>query len=158
MITDKPPLTFMPSSEALVTLRQEFAWCLPDDFDPIMFSMFGDVFYTAGDASVYWLNTGTGVTSPVANSKEEFERLLKTDKSEGWLLSTLVQELRHEGKIPTAGECFTYAILPVFAEGKYEAWNFKPVPAHKHFGLTSTILRQIRELPVGAKVRVNVTP
>ncbi|WP_419555327.1 hypothetical protein [Sphingobium yanoikuyae] len=50
----------------------------------------------------------------------------------------------------TEGQCFTYVIPPVFAEGKYEVGNFAAVPMKEHFGLSSDLHRQMASLPEGA--------
>lgn len=150
-------LTFSPSSEALHSLRTEWSWVLTEDFEPILFSVLGDVFYTTSGGGVFWLNIGTAEVRRVADSVEEFRVALDQNR-ENWLLPSLVEALHREGKIPQPGECYTYAVLPIFNEGKYEPWNFKPVPAESHFALTACIHNQIRSLPDGTEVRIDVVP
>ena len=148
-------LVFTPSSEALHELRTSWAWLLPADSEPVLFSILGDVFFRTD--AVYWLNTGTASITRVAETVEEFEAALPVH-GDDWFLPPLVQALHDQGKVPAAGECYTYAILPIFAEGKYEPWNFKPVPAAEHFAATAQAHRQVAELPEGAQVQLQVGP
>jgi hypothetical protein len=123
-----------------------------------MVTAFGDVFYQSPDAAVYWLNTGTADTQCVASDRAEFEAKLQSEESVDWLLPDLIEALEAEGKDRAPDHCYTYAILPIFAEGEFETWNFKPVPVSQHFGLTAQIHRQIAELPDGAQVEISIEP
>jgi hypothetical protein len=126
------------------------------DWSPILFSVWGDVFLKRPD-DVAWLNTGTGELTSVAKDEDEFRELLRGFARSDWFLPVLVASLHELGKRPGPGECFTYAIYPVFAEGQYVPENFTPVPPASHFGLSGDLHRQIQDLEDGAKVRVTVT-
>jgi len=149
-------LTFEPSDEAVQQLRESWSWLLREPFVPVLFSVLGDVFFEPRSGGVWWLNAGTADVSRVAGSVEEFQGLLGTDLVEEWFMPSLVARLHAAGKRPSAGECFTYVTLPVFREGTYEVSNMNPVNAREHFALTGHILQEIRELPDGAQVRINV--
>jgi hypothetical protein len=149
-------LTFTPDQTALAAFGSAWSWRLPEHFQPILFSIFGDVFIAAEDGSVHWLNTGTGDLSRVANTVSDFRSILGTTAINEWFLPNLVLQLHEAGRAPEPGECFTYAIFPVFAEGKYEAWNFKPVPAAQHFEYSACVIRQVADVPDGAKVRLAI--
>lgn len=146
-------LTFTPDSAALATLSSDWCWLLPDDFSPLLFSVFGDVFYSDSTGKVAWLNTGTAEVIEVAACVDEFERLLGTAVANDWFLPDLVEALHRAGKVTALGECYTYAVLPIFAEGKFEEWNFAPVPGHQHFAVTAHVHRQMAGLPDGAQVK-----
>ena len=118
-------------------------------------SAFGDPFLVAAAGEVHWLNTGTAECTRVAGSLAEFEAALQRQPA-SWLLPRLAAALEAEGKFLADGECFTYAILPVFAEGKYEPWNFRPVPAWQHFEVTAQVHGQLEGMPDGTKVRLRV--
>ena len=149
-------LTFTPSDEAVQQLRESWSWILREPFVPIPFSVLGDVFFEPRSGGVWWLNAGTAEVSRVAGSVEEFQGLLGADLVDDWFMPDLVARLHGAGKRPTAGECFTYVTLPVFKEGTYEVSNLNPVNAREHFALTGHVHREIRELPDGAQVRINV--
>ena len=151
-------LTFTPDAEAVQELRSSWAWLLKEEYTPVLFTALGDVFYEVlPTGEVKWLNTGTGEVQSVAASVEQFREMLGTNKVEEWFLPVLVEQLHVDGKEPAAGECYTYVTLPVFAEGKYVLATLDPVPAKEHFAATAHVLREIQELPNGAKVRLNVT-
>jgi hypothetical protein len=150
-------LTFTPDAEAVRELRSAWAWLLKEDYSLVLFSVLGDVFFSVpSTGEVKWLNTGTGDVQRIAGSVEEFRELLSTEKAEEWFLPGLVEQLRVAGKVPAAGQCYTYVTLPVFAEGKYEVANLNAVPAREHFAATAYVLREVQELPEGAKVKLNV--
>ena len=148
----------IPSAEALAAFRESWSWCLPATYEVLLVTAFGDVFYQPADGGIYWLNTGTAETELVAANRTEFDAKLNTEEGVDWLLPDLVVALEAEGKDRAPDHCYTYAILPIFAEGKFETWNFKPVLAEEHFGLTSHVHRQIAELPDGAQVKIRVVP
>jgi len=151
-------LTFTPSGEAVQSLAESWKWLIKEPFSPVLFSILGDVFLQPESGGVWWLNTGTAELTRVADSVNEFRTLLGTDLANNWFMPGLVESLHKAGKVPGEGECFTYAILPVFREGKYVADNLNPVPAREAFGYTGDMHRQIASLPDGAKVKVSIGP
>lgn len=151
-------LTFLPSDEALASLRAAWEWLLPETFEPVMASALGDMFFQEDGPEIYWLNTGTADITRVADSREEFLELLETEQADHWFMPHLIEALEAAGKILQPDQCYTYAALPIFKEGKYEVGNLNPVPSAEHFGVTGDIHRQLRDLPDGAKVRITTQP
>ena len=147
-----------PDADALSQLRSAWSWRLPEHFEVLLVTAFGDVFLEVAGDGIYWLNTGTAEVELVAADRATFQAKLNGEEGMDWLLPDLIDELHAEAKVCGPGECYTYAILPIFAEGKYETWNFKPVPVAQHFGLTAHIHRQIEELPDGARVNISLDP
>ena len=150
-----PELVFTPDDDAIVALSASWGAAIGEPFTPLLFSVLGDMFYQS-QSGVYWLNTGAGEISRVADSKEIFQSLLRTDIVDEWFLPPLVEQLYAAGKIPPPGYCYTPIILPIFAEGKYTVSNLNPVPGREHFAVTAEIHSQIRSLPDGAKVTLSV--
>ena len=146
------------SESDLTELRASWAWLLPREFELVVVSALGDAFIRCNDGKVLWLNTGTGELSEVGESEALFWASAQGDSGLNWFMPKLLTELYRAGKTRRDGECYTYAILPVFAEGKYEEWNFKAVPACDHFAMTGKIHREIGDLPDGSKVRIVVDP
>ena len=151
-------LTFTPDNGAVQELAEAWGWLIKEPFTPVLFSIFGDVFYRTESGAVYWLNTGTGEVSSVAGSMGEFRERLGSEAADEWFLPGLVENLHTAGKIPAASACYTYKIFPVFAEGTYDVSNFNVVPAKEHFGLSGHLHREIQSVPDGSKVRVRVVP
>jgi len=150
-------LTFEPTADAIEQLSQAWAWLLKEPFRPLLFSTLGDMFFTRDDGTVWWLDTGAGEISRVADSVEDFQDKLGSDVINDWFLTNLVEKLHAAGKLPEPGECYTYVTLPIFQEGKYEVDNLNPVPAAEHFRMTGDVHREIAALPDGAKVKLTVT-
>ena len=149
-------LTMMPSVEAIDELRVAWSWLLPDEYQPVLFSALGDLFYQIASGEIWWLNTGTAEVSKLADSQPEFQRLLGTDRAGEWFLPALVEELISAGKTLGPGRCYTFAILPIFREATYAVENLNPVDASEHFRLTGHIHKEISELPDGATVKVKI--
>lgn len=151
-------LTCTPSDEAVKELAASWGWMLREPFVPLLFSALGDVFVERDSGGVWWLNTGVGELTQIAESVDEFRELLGTELADEWFLPALVGRLHAAGKVAQPGQCYTYVTLPVFEEGTYEVSNLNAVPAHEHFMLTGDIHREIKGLPDGAKVRLSVAP
>lgn len=151
-------LTCTPSDEAVKQLAESWSWMLREPFVPVIFSVLGDVFLEPEAGGVWWLNTGTGELTRVAESVPEFRELLATELADEWFMSALVEKLHAAGKIASAGQCYTYVTFPAFAEGKYEVDNLNPVQAQEHFALAGHILNEVKSLPDGTKVKINVVP
>lgn len=147
-------LSFLPSDEALAALYEAWSWFLPQPFQPVMASTLGDIFFQQGSEAVFWLNTGTAEITQVAESRTHFMELLKGEEYVSWFMPNLIEQLKDAGKNLEPDYCYTYVILPIFKEGKYEISNLNPVPAKEHFGITGTIHQQIKDLPDGTHVKV----
>src|SRR5262245_37080759 len=88
-----------PSVDAIEELRAAWSWLLPDDYQPVLFSALGDLFYQIPCGEIWWLNTGTAEVSKLADNQSEFQRLLDTDKADEWFLPPLIEKLISAGKI-----------------------------------------------------------
>jgi hypothetical protein len=151
-------LTFTPNDEAVEQLFASWAWLLQIPFAPVLFSVLGDAFLQSESGEIYWLETGAGELSKVADSIESFRELLKTDLAEDWFLPGLVAELQTAGTIVSPGRCYGFVILPIFKEGKYEVGNLKPISAKEYFSFTGMMHKQLQELPDGATVKIIKVP
>ena len=110
------------------------------------------------DGAVHWLDTGTGLVDKVASSRAHFEETMRTspDLVDEGFLPPVIERLHAAGKKAGAGECYGFAILPVFAEGKYEVDNMFVIPIAEQFVGMADVHRQLSELPDGASVEVKV--
>ncbi len=139
-------LHFTPNTQAIHTLATAWQWRLPNGFTPVLFSILGDMFFQEATDEVYWLNTGTGEVTRVAESIDHFNALIKTPTADEWFMPYLVEQLHAAGKIPTTDQCYTYVTLPIYEAGNYDVENLNPVPASEHFAATGELLEQIEEL------------
>ena len=148
-------LTRQPDDDAIQHLLAAWGWLLDEPFAPLLFSSLGDMFFEKQSGGVYWLNTGTGEVTQVADTVEAFQTLLGGDAIDEWFLPALIADLQAADLKPGAGQCYSYKVLPVFAEGKYEVANFKLLSLAEHFEATAHVLKQIQALPDGSTVRLH---
>lgn len=121
--------------------------------------MVGGVFLQTPDGNVVWLDTGNGLVEQAAQSREEFEKACRSsfELVAEWFLPPLVERLHVVGKIPNAGQCYGFNILPVFAEGKYNTDNMLVLPVREQVVGMAEIHRQLQDFPDGSQVRIDVT-
>ncbi len=150
-------LVVTPDGEAVAELRRAWAWLLPEEFKPVLFSALGDMFFETAAGDVRWLNTGTGEVSTVADDLDAFRAGLGTERADEFFLPPLIADLIAAGKPLGPGQCYAYVTLPVFAEGGYTVDNLVPISMKEHFGFTGSVHEQLRDLPEGARVRFKVT-
>ena len=135
-----------------------WAWLVPAPWTPVLCSMVAGIFLEKSNGEVHWLDTGTAFIEKVANTRDEFDEIVQSspDLVEEWFLPGLVEQLLEAGKRPSAGQCYGYTILPIFAEGKYAVDNMFVVPVREQFVGMADIHRQVSELPDGAQVRIKI--
>lgn len=136
-------LVFNPDENGLEMMATHWGWCLGENFRPLIFSIFGDIFYESASGGVYWLDIGRGAKEKIANDEAHFKELLGTEKATEWFMPGLVAALYRAGKLPQSGECYCFHILPIFAEGKYEPDNLVPRAGAAAYQYTGVIHRQI---------------
>ena len=136
-----------------------WSWLVPEPWEPIICSMVGGVFLETPSSGVLWLDTGTGLVEPVAQSRAHFEEIVRSSQHlvDDWFLPPLVERLQAAGKKPNEGECYGFTILPVFAEGKYDTDNMFVLPVREQLVGMADIHRQLNGLPDGSSVQVKVT-
>ncbi|GAB3257840.1 T6SS immunity protein Tdi1 domain-containing protein [Chitinimonas naiadis] len=144
-----------PDDDAIQHLLAAWGWLLDEPFSPLLFSSLGDMFFEKQSGGVYWLNTGTAEVTQVADTVDAFQALLGGEQTEEWFMPPLIEALHEAGLIPAQGQCYSYKVLPVFAEGKYEVDNFKLLAAGEHFTATAHVLKQIQALPDGSTIRLH---
>ena len=142
----------------IAVLCRAWGWRIPEFRSVVVVSAFGDVFFRDEQGQVYWLNTGTAEVALAATSIDEFWEKARQESGANWFMPKLVVALASAGKERRTGQCYTYAVLPIFAEGKYEIWNFTAVDLREHFQLTGEVHKEIFGLPEGAHVKVVVGP
>jgi hypothetical protein len=153
---DWDTLIVTPDEDAVAELRNAWSWLLEEPWQPVLFTAMGDMFFQDRSGGVFWLDTGAGTVSSVAENLSEFERLVKSDGADEWLLPDLVSALIGAGKLLDPQQCYSFVILPVFKEGTYSTDNLNAVRIGEHFGLTGELHKQIRDLPDGSTVQLKV--
>ena len=136
-----------------------WSWLVPEPWEPIVCSTVAGIFLEQPNGEILWLDTGTGSVEKIAQNRPQFEEVLRSspDLVNEWFLPPLVERLHAAGKKPKEGECYGFTILPVFAEGKYDADNMFVVPVAEQFVGVADLHRQLSVLPDGSTVQVKVT-
>jgi hypothetical protein len=131
-------------------------WLIPQSHQPLFATALGDLFLSAPDGRVLWLDVGNGQLQEVAASAAEFERAAADpDNNYLWFVAMLVDRLRAAGKVLGPGECYCYLQLPMLG-GEYEPANFRVDDVVTHFRVCGPIHEQLRDLPNGATVEFRV--
>jgi len=149
-------LTIEPDEDAVSDLRTAWSWLLEEPWKPVLFTAFGDMFFEYRDGCIYWICTGDGSVTRVADNAEQFEGLLRTDKAEIWLLPSLVGALMAEGKVLGLQECYAFTILPIFKECTYTPENVNPISVREHFSLSGELHRKLGQMEDGSTIRIKV--
>ena len=74
---------------------------------------------------------------------------------ENWFLESIVEDLYESGLQLKENEVFGYIKLPIMG-GDYDISNFEPIDMSVHFTFAGQIHEQIKDLPNGTKVKINV--
>ena len=127
--------------------------------------MFGGLFLEMQSGGVFWLDCPAGTLERVADSADEFNAYIESERTsewlkqiEWWFLGPLVEKLRDAGKRPLPGQCYGLLQLPIFVDGLYSIENVYVLPVREWLTLTGSLHEQICDLPDGAKVRFEIVP
>lgn len=133
-------------------LTQDWAWLIGTDKTPILVSSIGDMFLDDGSNKIYWLNSGDGTLTKVAENIEEFRaKLQDPEVVRDWFLVDLITALKEEGKKLESAQVYSYKKLIVLG-GDYSTDNFEPTDIEVHFSFAGQIHQQVKDLPPGTKI------
>lgn len=133
-----------------------WSWLLPSKFTLWLVNRFADLFLVLPDGSVHMLDVGAGVLNRVANSRDDF--LTKIDESEianEWLMIPLVDKLVAAGVSLEPGHCYGFKMPPIFG-GQYTVENVGRLPIGDYLAGYGSIYEQLRNVPDGTQVVLNV--
>jgi len=134
------------------TLLSDWRWLVGDDVQLVVISALGDLFLKGPQGEILWLDTGTARLTRIADSADEFKRLMQTDNADQWFVPQLVGDLIESGKVLTPGQCYSYKVPPML-NGKMEVDNFEATDLLVHFSMLGQIAKQTQNLPEGTKIR-----
>jgi hypothetical protein len=140
----------------LEDICSEWQWLLNDQYKPTVVSLSGDMFLTAEDGAIYWLDTGIGQLQKVAENGDAFKVALQDiDNIDMWLLASVVLDLREQGIILQENQVYSYKLMPIL-NGDFSIDNFETTDISVHFSITGQICRQVKDLPDGTPIS-NIT-
>jgi hypothetical protein len=139
------------------SLFAEWTWLVPKQFTVWLMNRFGDLFLVFDDGSVHMLDVGGGSLEQVANTRDDFQAKVDEDENANvWFMIPLVDQLLAAGMTLKKGECYSYKQPPVLG-GDYTVENTCVLPIAEHYGAYGSIQNQIKDLPDGTQVVLNVT-
>jgi hypothetical protein len=135
----------------------EWTWLLGEEWSALLVSAVGDVFLSSRAHAICRLDTGTAELETVAQTLEDFEAALADPETiADWFLEPVVDELRLQGKQLESGQCYGFTILPIFEGGSYTSENRFRVSAAEHIRFTGEMHLQMRDVPDGGRLKVQL--
>jgi len=139
------------------SLLSSWAWLLPPKFAVWLMNRFGDLFITLPDGDVHMLDVGAGALERLAKDRDNFARMLdEGDNANLWLMIPLVDSLTAAGIWLQDGQCYSFVVPPVLGGG-YTPENIVVLPVQEHYGVYGSHHNQMRGVPDGQQVTINVT-
>ena len=125
---------------------ENWEWLLRGDYLPILVSASGDAFVQNVDnGQIWWLDTGGAQFEQVAESLEEFNKLLSDREFViEYFAVQMVGDLRQAGKPLSKGQIYSLS-QPWLLGGEYTISNIEPTDIEVHFSLTGQIAQQTSE-------------
>ncbi len=97
-----------------------------------MANRFGDLFLIMLDGSVHMLDIGAESLTKLAESRDEFARIIdEDDNAADWLMIPLVDRLVEAGVLLKPGQCYSFVTPPILG-GEYSVENTMIVPITEH--------------------------
>lgn len=154
---------FVPDQKVADDAAMAWNWLIPGAWRIIYCTMFGGIFLEKESGEVCWLECSSGIVEHVAASEPEFHAFLSEERTdlweysvEDWFMPALIEQLRAAGKTLGAGQCYGLSIRSILEGGFYDVDNTLAVPASEWLTATGAIHEQIRHLPAGSRVKINV--
>jgi hypothetical protein len=145
-------LTVSPERVDLDGLLSEWRWLIDESCQPVIISALGDLFLRHEDGRIFWLSSGWGQLTKIADNAEELKQLMvQPNNAEEWFNPNLVGDILMAGQRLAPGQCFGYKVPPVLG-GEIEPDNFEPTDLQVHFGILGQIHRQVNDLPPGTPI------
>src|SRR5688572_18857058 len=138
------------------SVLRDWSWLLPPTLTVWIMNRFGDLFIVLEDGTVHMLDVGGGTLKKVAESRDDFvSKLDEGDNANQWLMIPLIDRLVAAGLTLREGQCYSYKQPPVLG-GDYTVENTCVLPIPEHHGAYASIHNQIKDLPDGTQVVLNV--
>ena len=139
------------------SVLRDWSWLLPATLTVWIINRFGDLFIVLDDGTVHMLDVGGGTLKQVAETRDDFaNKLDEGDNANQWLMIPLIDRLVNAGLTLREGQCYSYKQPPVLG-GDYTVENTCVLPIPEHYGVYGTIHKQIKDLPDGTHVVIDVT-
>lgn len=138
------------------TLLSSWASLLPREVVVWLVNRFGDVFLVYQDGTIHMLDIGAGSVKKIADSRDEFGRMLdEGDNANQWLMIPLIDELVATGVLLEAGQCYSFVKPPAIG-GDYSVENTAVLAVAEHYGFYGDFHEQIKDVKDGQPVMLTV--
>ena len=130
----------------------DWQWLIDNQKEVILVSAIGDMFLLGNDNSIYWLETGTGNLTFVAENIDEFQTFLANEEMvDNWFLPELIEQLIAHGITLNENQVYSFKTPPILG-GEYSLDNFEATDISVHFSISGQINEQIWDARDGTKI------
>jgi hypothetical protein len=137
-------------------LLSVWAALLPKNFTVWLVNRFGDIIVVFEDGSIHFLDVGIGTLTRIAESRENFYRVIdQGDNASNWLMVDLVDKCVEAGMLLNPMQVYSFKIPPSLG-GTYTIDNFEPADLSVHYSLLADIWQQTKDLPDGTNISLIV--
>ena len=132
---------------------KDWRWLVPNASEVVLINPFGDMVLLI-DGRYWFLFTASAKLEHIADTKPQLEEVLR-NREEELLASSVVNDLVVQGFAIKPGECISF-YPPIVLGGQYKIENARAIPAWDLVGFLGDLNRQLKDVPSGAKVKIEV--
>jgi len=141
------------SAALLLTWR----WLVPEGLKPVVLTAMGDLFLLdPATGEIQWLDVASGELTVVASSGEDLQELMSEEENaQNWFMPEAVTAMRKAGSV--LGDHQVYSLEhPAILGGEFKLDNIMPTDVYVHFNVHGQIHEQVKDLPEGTEISIDV--
>ena len=140
------------SEYSFESLLGNWKWLINKPASPFLMTLFGDVFLKNENEEYWWLDTFAGKLSKIADSQEDFYKLIgNPQKFVEMFMFEVVNINRQLGLDLSEKQCYSFKIPPILG-GQLEPENIEVCDIFVHLSILGQIHQQVKDLPPGTKI------
>ena len=134
-------------------LLSGWEWLLPEVYLPLYSTVFGDLFLSSPEGTIYFLNTLDGKLIDAADNEPDLHhQLASKELHDEIFLPPLVASLSQRFGQLKEGHCYG-VIVPPSLGGRLTSENFHVLLLSEHLAALGSIQHQVASDPLGTKYR-----
>ena len=142
--------------DILALVNQSWSWTGLNAKEVLAQNAFGNLILKSDTGKIWRIMPEELSCEIVAQSEADFESLSQTDDFQiDWEMENLVHAACNALGAPPVGYVY-YLVIPAVLGGKYEVENIRCVPLEELIGFSASFAEQIKDLPDGAEIKINV--
>lgn len=143
--------------DIVAEIREAWGWVGIDPDEVVGENDFGNLIVRDKSGSYWRLCPEDSYCRIIADSREELDRLSKDQEFlNDWYMTALVEEAKNSLGPLSEGRKY-YLVTPGILGGAYDASNIRTLPLDELVRVSGDIAEQIKDLPDGTEVRIEVT-